>query len=120
MRKLYRCHLVIARPSLDAPATATRYWASSDLDADAATLLSHTAARWDVEVFFGDTKDVLGLDQYQLMTTTAIVRFRPLALAAYILIEKECTRLVREQQRYVTIGEARRVLQRLHYRHLLG
>jgi len=24
VRKLYRCHLVIARPSLDVPATATR------------------------------------------------------------------------------------------------
>ncbi len=120
VRSLYRCQLVIARPALDAPASATRYWASSDLDADVTTLLGHSAARWDVEVFFSDTKDLLGLDQYQLMTTTAIVRFWTLVLAAYTLIEEERARLAQEQQRHVTSGEARRTLQHLHYRHLLG
>jgi len=120
VRSLYRCQRVIARPALDAPASATRYWASSDLDADPATLLGHIAARWDVEVFFSDTKDLLGLDQYQLMTTTAIVRFWTLVFAAYTLIEEERARLALEQQRPVTMGEARRTLQHRHYRHLLG
>jgi len=120
VRKLYRCQVVIARPALDAPASATRYWASSDLDADPATLLGHIAARWDIAVFFSDTKDLLGLDQYQLMTTTAIMRFWPLVCAASTLIEEERARLVREQQRPVTIGAARRSLLHLHYRHLLG
>jgi len=120
VRSLYRCQLVIARPTLDAPASATRYGASSDLSADPATLLGHIAARWNVEVFFSDTKDVLGLDQYQLMTTTAIVRFWTLVLAAYTYIEEERARLAQEQQRPVTIGEARRALQHRHYRHLLG
>ncbi len=120
VRSLYRCQLVIARPALDAPASATRYGASSDLDADPATLLGHIAARWDVEVFFSDTKDLLGLDQYQLMTTTAIVRFWTLVLAAYTLLEEERARLALEQQRHVTVGEARRALQHRHYRHLLG
>ena len=119
VRSLYRCGLVIARPSLDAPASATRYWASSDPDADPATLLGHIAARWDVEVFFGDTKDLLGLDQYQLMTTTAIVRFWTLVFAAYTLLDEERARLALEQQRPLTISEARRALQHLHYRHLL-
>ncbi len=120
VRKLYRCQVVIARPALDAPASAPRYWASSDLDAAPATLLGHIVARWDIEVFFSDTKDLLGLDQYQLMTTTAIVRFWTLVLAAYSLIEEERARLVLEQQRPVTIGEARRALQHLHYRLLLS
>jgi len=120
VRSLYRCQLVIARPALDAPASATRYGASSDLDANVTTLLGHIAARWNVEVFFSDTKDLLGLDQYQLMTTTAIVRFWTLVLAAYTLIEEERARLALEQQRHVTVGEARRTPQRLHYRHLLG
>jgi hypothetical protein len=120
VRTLYRCQVVIARPTLAAPPSATRYWASSDLDADRATLLGHLAARWAVETFFGDAKDVLGLDQYQLMTTTAIVRFWTLALAAYTLLEEEQARLAQEGQRPVTIGEARRALQRLHYRHLLA
>ncbi len=120
VRKLYRCQVIITRPALDAPASATRYGASSDLDAAPATLLGHIAARWDVEVFFGDTKEVLGLDQDHLMTTTAIVRFWTLVCATYTLIEEERARLVQEQQRHVTIGEARRALQRLHYRHLLS
>jgi hypothetical protein len=120
VRALYRCQLVIARPALDAPASATRYWASSDLDADMTALLGHIVARWAVEVFFSDTKDLLGLDQYQLMTTTAIVRFWTLVLAAYTLIEEERARLAHEQQRRVTVGEGRRALQHLHYRHLLG
>ncbi len=120
VRKLDRCQVVIARPALDAPTSATRYWASSDLDADPATLLGPSAARWDIEVLFSDTKDLLGLDQYHLMTTTAIVRFWTLVLAAYTLREEERARLVLEQQRPVTIGEARRSLQRLPYRHLLG
>jgi len=120
VRTLYRCQVVIARPTLDAPPAATRYWASSDLDADLSRLLGHIAARWAVETFFGDVKDVLGLDQYQLMTTTAIVRFWTLTLAAYTLLEEEQARLAQDRQRHVPIGEARRALQRLHYRHLLG
>ena len=119
VRTLYRCQVVIARPSLAAPAAATRYWASSDLDADLATLLGHSAARWDVEVLFADTKDLLGLDQYQRMTTTALVRFWTLVLATYTLLEAEQARLAQEQQRHVTIGEARRALQHRHYQHLL-
>ena len=72
-----------------------------------------------MEVFFSDTKDLRGLDQYQLMTTTAIVRFWTLVFAAYTLIEEERARLALEQ-RPVTMGEARRTLQHRHYRHLLG
>ena len=120
VRTLYRCQVVIVRPALDAPASATRYWASSDLEADPATLLTHISTRWEVETFFGDAKDVLGLDQYQLMTTTALVRFWTLALAAYTLLEEEQARLSQERQGHVTIGEARRALQHCHYRHLLG
>ncbi len=120
VRALYRCQRVITRPTRDAPASAPRYWASSDLDADMTTLLGHIAARWNVEVFFSDTKDLRGLDQDHLMTTTAIVRFWTLVLAAYTLIKEERARVALEQQRPVTMGEARRTLQHRHYRHLLG
>ena len=120
VRRLYRCQVVIVRPHLDAPPAETRYWASSDLHADLPTLLGHIAARWEVETFFGDAKEVLGLDQYQVMTSTALVRFWTLALAAYTLLEQEQARLRQECQVPVTIGEARRALQHLHYRHLLA
>ena len=75
IRKLYRCKLIIVRQDLDGPISQTRYWASSDLAADAQTLLTHISARWDIEVFFGDTKELLGIDQYQLMKTPALLRY---------------------------------------------
>lgn len=83
VRSLYRCQVVLVRESLEAPLKEARYWASSDVTADAATLLHHIAARWDIAVLFGDGKELLGLDQYQLMSDVAIVRFWTLVLAAY-------------------------------------
>ena len=119
IRKLYTCQLVIARPSLDCPAKDIRYWASSDLDADLMTLVHYIAMRWTIEVFFGDTKELLGLDHYQLMSATAILRFWTLVAAAYLYLDEERARLRDEWQRHVTIGEARRAIQRRHWRHLL-
>ena len=72
VRKLYRCQVIIVRESLDAPLAKARYFASSDLKAYRAALVAHLAARWDLEVLFGDSKEELGLDHYQLMSATAI------------------------------------------------
>ena len=119
IRKLYTCQLVIARYALDCPLKAVRYWASSDLDADTATLLHHITTRWDIEVLFSDTKDLLGLDQYQLMTSPAIIRFWTLVMAAYAFLDEERAHLRETQQAHVTLGEARREVQRWHWRHLL-
>jgi DDE superfamily endonuclease len=120
VRKLYRCQVIIVRQSLDAPLAQARYWASSDLDADVNTLLAHLAARWDIEVLFGDSKEELGVDHYQLMNATAILRFWTLALLAYVFLEEEQARLQTEWQRPVTIGEARREIQRRHRRNVLA
>src|SRR6266566_2046310 len=119
VRKLYRCQVVIVRQSLDAPLSQARYWASSDLQADLPTLLVHIATRWDIEVLFGDSKEELGVDQYQLMSAMAIVRFWTLAMLAYVFLEEERDRLQQQWQRHVTIGEARREIQRRHRRHVL-
>jgi hypothetical protein len=67
VRNLGRCQVILVRDSLTAPVKEVRFWASSDLDADAATLIRYLAVRWDIEVLFADTKDRLGLDQYQLI-----------------------------------------------------
>jgi len=83
-------------------------------------LLSHIAARWDIEVLFADGKEELGLDQYQLMSATAIVRFWTLAMLAYVFLEEERHRLQEQRQCHVTIGEARREIQRRHRRHVLN
>jgi hypothetical protein len=119
VRKLYSCQVVIVRQSWDAPLSQARYWASSDLEASPELLLAHIAARWDIEVLFGDGKEELGLDQYQLMSASAIVRFWTLAMLAYVFLEEERDRLHSQWQRPVTIGEARREIQRRHRRHLL-
>jgi hypothetical protein len=111
VRKLYRCQVVIVRHALDAPLAQARFWASSDLDADAQTLLTHLSARWEIEVLFGDGKEELGLDHYQVMSATAILRFWTLALLAYVFLEEEQHRLQLQWQRSVTIGEARRAIQ---------
>jgi SRSO17 transposase len=119
IRKLYTCQLIIIRPTLDCPPQAVRYWASSDLDADWMTLVAHIAARWDIEVLFGDAKGLLGLDHYQLMDANAIVRFWTLVMAAYLFLDEERAWLCDHWQAHVTIGDARREVQRSHWRHLL-
>jgi SRSO17 transposase len=119
VRKLYTCQLIIARYSLDCPLKAVRYWASSDLEADVLSLVAHIAARWDVEVLFSDAKDLLGLDHYQLMDATAIVRFWTLVMAAYAFLDEERARLRDERQAHVTLGDARHEVQRWHWRHVL-
>jgi DDE superfamily endonuclease len=119
VRKLYRCQVIIVRHSLDAPLSQTRYWASSDLEADPATLLAHIAARWEIEIFFEDGKEELGLDHYQVMSASALLRFWTLAMLAYVFLEEEQQRLRVLWQRPVSIGEARREIQRRHRRCLL-
>lgn len=119
VRTLYCCQVVIVRQSLDAPLSQVRYFASSDLEADAETLLVHVAARWDIEVLFGDGKEELGLDHYQVMSATALVRFWTLAMLAYVFLEEERQRLQTQQLRPVTIGEARREIQRRLRRNVL-
>jgi hypothetical protein len=119
VRKLYRCQVVIVRQALSAPLSQARYWASSDLQADLQTLLAHLAARWDIEVLFGDSKEELGVDHYQVMSATAILRFWTVAMLAYVFLEHEQHRLQQQWQRPVSIGEARREIQRRHRRLLL-
>ena len=53
------------------------------------------------------------------MSAKAIVRFWTLVIAAYVFLDEERARLRQEWQRHVTLGEARREVQRLHRRHLI-
>ncbi len=119
VKKLYRCQVLLVKETLDAPVKQVRFFASSDLAADVPTLVGHLAARWAVEVLFANGKELLGLDQYQVMSAAAIVRFWTLAWAAYAFLDEERARLRQEWQRHVTVGEARREVQRTHWRHLI-
>jgi SRSO17 transposase len=116
IRKLYRCRLICVRDQLEGK---THFWASSDLEADVDTLLAHIAQRWDIEVLFADVKELLGIDQYQLMSAEAIHRFWVLVMVAYGFLEQERARLKRHQGRHVTIGDAARHVQRVHWAHCL-
>jgi SRSO17 transposase len=120
VRKLYRCQVLIVRESLEAPLKETRYFASSDLKADVTTLVGHLAARWSVEVLVEDGKEVLGLDQYQVMSAESLVHFWTLVWAASCYLDEERARLREEWQRHVTLGEARREVQRVHWCHLMS
>ncbi len=53
------------------------------------------------------------------MSARAIVRFWLLALLAYVFLEEEQVRLQAQWQRPVSIGEARREIQRRHRRLVL-
>ena len=119
VRKLYRCQVIIVRRSLSEPLKLARYWASSDVEASVECLVEHISARWDIEVLFADGKEELGLDQYQLMSAKALVRFWSLALLTYAFLDEERAQLQASQQRPVTIGQTRRELQRLHRRQFL-
>jgi hypothetical protein len=116
VRKLYCCQVIIVRRSLDGPISQARYWASSDLNALAQDLLEHISTLWEIEVLFADSKEEFGLDQYQLMSATALVRFWSLALLAYAFLDEERDCLQKQWQCPVTIGETRREIQRLHRR----
>ncbi len=119
VRRLYRCQVLIVRQSLTAPLSEARFFASSDVKATPSQLLVHLATRWEVEILFADAKEELGLDHYQVMSATAIVRFWTLVMAAYLFLDEERARLRETQQDHVTIGQARREVQRRHRRHLI-
>lgn len=70
-------------------------------------------------MLFADCKDLLGLDQYQVMRAVTIVRFWTLVMAAYVLLDEERARLRQAWQRHVTLGEARREVQRVQWQHLI-
>ena len=86
-------------------------------------LVGHIAARWDIEVLFAECKELLGMDQYQLMRVTAVERFWTLVLAAYTFLDEERASLQASTTEHVTIGDAlgdaRREIQRVHRRRLL-
>jgi hypothetical protein len=141
VRKLYRCKIIIIRKNLDDPISAARFWVTSELEADAQTCLEYISIRWDIEVFFEDMKELLGIDRYQIMTTTALLRYWALCWIAFsfleeireelkrnelpekhrdhqIEMEEECEidKIGHENQKklHATLGQARRKVQKIH------
>jgi hypothetical protein len=119
LQKLGRVQVLIVREKRDGKLTAPRFWASSDRKADVKTLIAHVAARWDIEVLFADTKELLGLDHYQLMSAQALVRFWTLVLTAYVFLEEQRALFERDWQQPISIGQALREIQQVHLFHFL-
>lgn len=120
IRTLYKAQVVLVRERLDGPESAVRYWATSEATASVEQVLAHIAARWAIEVLFADSKELLGLDQYQGMSAEGVVRYWTLALVAYQLLEEQRARMQHQQTAPVSLGDARRALQRQHWRHLIS
>lgn len=120
VKSLYRCQLIVVRHSLSDPISAARFWASNDLVSDAQGLLGHISARWDIEVFFADTKELLGIDQYQLMTTTALLRYWTLCWIAFSFLEDVRYQLKQQkdnkEEQHATLGQARHDVQEKHFK----
>jgi Transposase DDE domain len=118
--KLGACQVLVVKETPEAAPATARCWATSDLDADAATAAGHAAARWDVETYLEESKELLGLDHYQLTGTAAIERFWHLLACAYLYLDEGRARLGAAGHAEATLGDALRAEQAVHQRHLLG
>lgn len=60
--------------------------ATSDLAASASRIIDHYLYRWNIEVFFKDAKQLLGLNHYQCLDVDAVTRHVHLVALAYALL----------------------------------
>jgi hypothetical protein len=121
VKNLGACQVLIVRERLNQPLKEVRYWATSELAADIATVINWAAQRWAIETFFADVKEIFGTDQYQLRSAQGVVRFWHLAFLAYCYLEEQRAALVAEgADPQLTIGQTRWRQQQRHWRLLLG
>jgi Transposase DDE domain len=120
VKKLGACQVLIVRERLDQPLAHARFWATSDLTADLATVVSWAAQRWTIEQFIADVKEEFGTDHYQIRSAIGIVRFWHLAFLGYLYLEEERhKRPVTPGETAWTIGQTRCWQQKRHQRLLL-
>ncbi|MCL5959207.1 MAG: transposase [Chloroflexi bacterium] len=121
VRNLGPCQVLVVRDRLDQPLKEVRYWATSEREADIATVVSWAAQRWAIETFFADVKEVFGTDQYQLRSVKGLVRFWHLAFLGYCYLEeRRAALLAAGTSPDLTIGQARCHQQKCHRRLMLG
>ena len=116
IRKLGPTLLLITCHDLDDPLKSVRYWGSTVLDLDAQALVDILAVRWQIETFFEYAKDLLGSDQYQVMSAQVILRFWTLIACLLCFLEEQRTV---DQDQYLTCGDVRRNIQHQHRLNLL-
>ncbi len=117
VRKLGSCQVLIVKERLDQPIKAVRYWATSEKEADLATIGGWVARRWAIEQFIGGVKAVFGADQSQIHSAKGIVRFWPLGFLGYLFREEQRAALLAQgADGELTIGQTRWHQQKLHQR----
>ncbi len=116
VRKLGPTVVLITCHDPDEPLKTVRYWGSTLLELDAQSLVNTLAVRWEVETFFEYEKDLLGSDQYQVMTTTAILRFWTLIACLMCFLDEQRSSIPTAE---ATCGDARRMVQEEHRSNLL-
>jgi len=116
IRKLGPTLLLITCHDLDQPLKSIRYWGSTVLDLDAQSLVDILAIRWQIETFFEYAKDLLGSDQYQLMSAEGILRFWTLIACLMSFLEEQ---RAADPDPQLTCGDVRRNLQHQHRLNLL-
>jgi hypothetical protein len=120
VRKLGPCQVLIVRERLDQPLKEVRYWATSEREADLATVVGWVAQRWTIEQFIADVKEVFGSDQYQLRSAKGILRFWHLGFLGYCYLEEQRAALLSDgADPGLTIGQTRWHQQKRHQRLLL-
>jgi hypothetical protein len=115
VKKLGACQVLIVREHLDQPLAHARFWGTSELMADLATVVGWAAQRWTIEQFIADVKEEFGTDHYQIRSAIGIVRFWHLAFLGYLYLEAE--RLKRPDapgEPALTIGQTRCWQQKRH------
>jgi hypothetical protein len=86
------------------------------MELDAPSLVDSLAVRWAIETFFEDETDLLGSDQEQVMTATAILRVWTLTACWRWFLEEQ--RAAQPDQQ-APCGDVRRALQAEHRFNLL-
>lgn len=108
VKKLGACQVLVVREHLTDPPAHARFWATSELTADLATVVEWAAHRWTIEQFIADVKEEFGTDHYQIRSATGIVRFWHLAFLGYLYLEEERQhRPVAAGEPIMTIGQTR-------------
>ena len=116
VRKLGPTLLLITCHDPNQPLRSIRYWGSTVLDLDAQALVDILAIRWQIETFFEYAKDLLGSDQYQLMSAEGILRFWTLIACLMSFLEEQ---RAADPDPQLTCGDVRRNIQYQHQLNLL-
>ncbi len=117
VRKLGPVLLLITCYDPDQPLKNVRYWGSTVMDLEAQALVDILAVRWEIETFFEYDKDLLGSDQYQVMTSQAILRFWTLTACLMAFLEEQ---RAFDPDPTLTCGDIRHRIQEDHRRNFLS